>query len=108
MPELYKKFRDSQGLASVSRALQASKATKVFAGFPFTLLRRSASSSAFSDLRACLQGSSKLEGDKLTDIQRRTELRGELVPNRRSFSHTLSTVQHGCYATHALLVVLLF
>ncbi|CAK0781209.1 hypothetical protein CVIRNUC_005313 [Coccomyxa viridis] len=52
MPELYKKFRDSQGLASVSRALHASK------------------------------GSTKLEGDKLPDIQRKTELEGQEGPGQ--------------------------
>ena len=29
MPEVYKKFRDSQGLASISQALKASQAAKV-------------------------------------------------------------------------------
>ncbi len=29
MPEVYKKFRDSQGLASISRALKASQAARV-------------------------------------------------------------------------------
>jgi len=32
MPEVYKKFRDSQGLASISLALKASRAAEVCSG----------------------------------------------------------------------------
>ena len=38
MPEVYKKFRDSQGLASISQALKASQAAKVLSHWLMNLL----------------------------------------------------------------------
>ena len=81
MPEFYKKFRDSQGLASVSRALQASKATEVIACLPsFTYDRLLAQACPYIRQHVCREPATlRKTGSKM--IQRKTKFRGELMPN---------------------------